>query len=114
MPYICVNLSKKIDGKQEEELKARLGEIITLIPGKSEAVTMVDISCGRSLYLGGKALGNGAFVEIRLLGKAEKAYKEALTEAVFKSLKELVGASEKEVYVNVVEFENWGTGGKLI
>lgn len=114
MPYISVNLSKEIDGKQKEQIKASMGEIITLIPGKSEAVTMVDISGGHCLYMGGKALENGAFVEIRLLGKAEKKYKEAVTEAVFKALKDITGSPEKEVYVNVCEYENWGFGGKLI
>lgn len=114
MPYISVNMSKKLNPQQKEQIKSKMGEIITLIPGKTESVTMVDISCGHSLYMGGKVLPSGAFVEIRLLGKAELKYKEKLTEAVFKSLKELADAPEKDVYVNIIEFENWGFGGKLI
>jgi phenylpyruvate tautomerase PptA (4-oxalocrotonate tautomerase family) len=114
MPYINVNLSKELNPQQKEQLKRKMGEIITLIPGKTEAVTMVDISGGHSLYMRGKALENGAFVEIRLLGKAELKHKEALTEAVFRSLKELLGSPAEDIYVNVFEFENWGYNGKLI
>ena len=114
MPYICLKLSKEPDPRQKEQIKARMGEIITLIPGKSEAVTMVDVSGGHSLYLGGRPLENGAFVEVRLLGKAEQKAKEAFTEAVFKSLKELAGSPEKEVYLTISEFDNWGYGGRLI
>lgn len=113
MPYINIRLSKEITAEQKEQIKARMGKIITLIPGKTEEVTMVDISGGHSLYMGGKALDNGAFVDIRLKGKADIKGKEDFTEALFKSLKELLGSKEEDVYVNITEFENWGSKGKL-
>lgn len=113
MPYINISISKEVTAEQKEQIKARMGKIITLVPGKTEEVTMVDISGGHSLYMGGKALNNGAFIDIRLKGKAEKRAKEDLTEAVFKSLKEILGSNKEDVYVNISEFENWGSKGRL-
>jgi phenylpyruvate tautomerase PptA (4-oxalocrotonate tautomerase family) len=114
MPYISVNLSKDLSAQQKENIKSKIGEVIALIPGKSEAVTMVDISGGHSLYKGGKLLKSGAFVEIRLWGKAELKDKDALTRAVFGFLKEIFGSPEDEIYLNIIELENWGYGGKFL
>jgi phenylpyruvate tautomerase PptA (4-oxalocrotonate tautomerase family) len=113
MPYINISLSKEVTSEQKEQIKARMGKIITLVPGKSEEVTMIDISGSHSLYMGGRALENGAFVDIRLKGKADIKGKEDLTEAVFKSLKELLGTKEEDIYLNITEFDNWGSKGRL-
>lgn len=113
MPYINIRLSKEVTAQQKEQLKSKIGEIITLIPGKTEEVTMVDISGGNSLYLGGRSLENGAFVDVRLKGKAEFKPKALFTEAVFKTLKELFDSSDKDIYLNITEFENWGYRGNL-
>jgi phenylpyruvate tautomerase PptA (4-oxalocrotonate tautomerase family) len=113
MPYVNVNAAPKLKESEKEQLKAKMGELITLIPGKTEAVTMVSINDGCSLYLGGKALDKGAFIEIRLLGAAKTQEKQALTEAIFKAMKSMFGMQENEIYLNIIEFDSWGTGGKL-
>lgn len=59
MPYIDVNVTPIMKQNEKEQLKAKMGELITLIPGKSEAVTMVSVSDECSLYLGGRALIRG-------------------------------------------------------
>jgi phenylpyruvate tautomerase PptA (4-oxalocrotonate tautomerase family) len=114
MPYISINTSKDLSAQQKADVKSKMGEIIPLIPGKSEAVTMVDISGGHSLYKSGRELKNGAFIEIRLWGKAELNDKDALTKAIFVSLKELLGSPEEEIYLNIIELENWGYGGRFM
>ena len=42
MPYIQMSISEKQDDKKIESLKAMLGEKIALLPGKSEAVLMIQ------------------------------------------------------------------------
>ena len=54
MPYICVNLTKKLTDSQKDAIKAGLGEKIALIPGKSERALMVDIADGRTMYYQGE------------------------------------------------------------
>ncbi len=112
MPYIQVNLSQTLKETQKEELKVRLGEVITLIPGKTEAVTMVDIADGRAVYLDGKPI-NGGFIDVRLFGAAAQASKEAFTSAVFQEMELLLGIAPKDLYLNIFELNSWGAGGRL-
>ena len=44
MPYIAVTTSKALSDEQKDELKKTIGQKISLIPGKTEAALMVDIS----------------------------------------------------------------------
>ena len=44
MPYIAVTTSKALSDEQKDELKKAIGQKISLIPGKTEAALMVDIS----------------------------------------------------------------------
>jgi phenylpyruvate tautomerase PptA (4-oxalocrotonate tautomerase family) len=113
MPYIQVSLSHTLNPEQKEAVKAELGSLITLIPGKTEAVTMVRIEDGCALYKGGKALNNGAFVEVRLYGKSPAQSEERFTEAVFEMLGKQLGIEPGDVYLNILEMERWGTRGHL-
>ena len=112
MPFIQVNVSQKLKEQQKDKVKSRLGELIALIPGKTEAVTMVDIADGRTLYKDGKPI-NGGFVEVRLYGAADQPSKEALTEAVFTAMDQLLGIRPQDLYLNIFELNSWGTGGRL-
>jgi|AGTN01.2.fsa_nt_gi Macrophage migration inhibitory factor (MIF). len=114
MPYINVSVSRTLQPQQKEQIKARMGKLISLIPGKSESVTMVRIADGCALYMGGSALDNGAFIDIRLLGNATQQSKEALTKAMFQSMGKLLGVEPGDMYTNIIEFENWGYNGRLI
>ena len=113
MPYISVSVSQTLSPEQKEAVKSELGSLITLVPGKSEAVTMVRIEEGCTLYKGGRALDNGAFVDVRLLGKAPVHSEEQFTQAVFKMLENQLGTEPGDVYLNIMEMERWGTGGRL-
>ncbi len=112
MPFIQVNVSQTLEDTQKEQLKARLGEVITLIPGKTEAVTMIDITDSRTIYMNGKPI-DGGFIEVRLYGAAEQASKEAMTEAVFAAMEQLLGIKPHNLYLNIFEMNSWGTGGRL-
>ena len=114
MPYICVSVSKTLEANQKEQIKAELGQLITLVPGKTEEVTMVRIEDGCTLYKGGKTLGNGAFIEVRLYGAAPQPDKEEFTSAVFSAFEKMLGMMPSDIYLNIFEMESWGTKGKLI
>ena len=114
MPYIQISTSNSLLPEQKDEIKNRMGELISLIPGKSEAVTMVGITDNFNLYFGGQTLDNGAFIEVRLFGNAEIKNKESLTTAIFEAMKDLLGTAPENIYLNILEMQNWGTEGKLI
>ena len=112
MPFIQVNVSQALKDAQKEQLKAKLGELITLIPGKTEAVTMVDIADKRTIYKNGEPI-DGGFIEVRLYGPAGQASKEAMTEAVFAAMEQLLGIRPQDLYLNIFEMSSWGSGGRL-
>jgi phenylpyruvate tautomerase PptA (4-oxalocrotonate tautomerase family) len=112
MPFIQVNVSQKLEVQQKEHITAMLGKLITLIPGKTEAVTMIDLADDRSIYKGGKPV-EGGFIEVRLYGAAEQASKEALTAAIFTAMEQLLDIQPQNLYINVLEMNSWGSNGRL-
>ena len=50
MPYIAVTTSKALSDEQKDELKKTIGQKISLIPGKTEAALMVDISDNHTIH----------------------------------------------------------------
>ena len=90
----------------KELIQKGIGELISIIPGKSNAVTMTKIEDGCSIYMGGEK-ANFAFCEVRLLGEAPYENKASFYQAVRKLLIELLDI--KEIYLNYVVFNEWGS-----
>ena len=95
MPYIAVTTSKALSDEQKDELKKTIGQKISLIPGKTEAALMVDISDNHTMYFAG-----------------EKR-KKALTEALFDAVELHTGLHDDSIYLTYSEFSNWGTRGTM-
>jgi hypothetical protein len=112
MPYIAINTSKTLSDTQKDEIKALLGERITLIPGKEESRLMVDISDGRSMYFAGERR-ELAFVDVRCYGTTEFAHKKVFTEAAFEALNRAAGLPGDSIYLSYSEFDTWGTLGSM-
>ena len=110
MPYIAFNTSLKLSKEQKEKVKAEFGRLITLIPTKAEAGLLVDFSDGRTMYRAGEE-APCAFTEVRLFGKAEFEPKKKFTQAVFKMLEKELGLEIPRMYLNILEFDNWGSKG---
>ena len=114
MPYIDVNVTSELNYEQKTKVKDQLGKAIELIPDKEEASLMISITDKCSIYLGGKGLGDGAFVDMRMYGAADLKYKELFTEELFNVMKRVLGISKNDVYLNIFEMPNWGVKGKFI
>ena len=112
MPYIGINTSQTITDSKKEKIKTELGRLISIIPTKNEAGTMVDFSDSRTIYKAGEKI-SGAFVELRLFHKSDFEAKKKFTEEVFELLSNELGIKKEHIYFNIMEFENWGSGGSL-
>jgi len=110
MPYIAINTSQKLSVTQKEKIKAEFGRLITIIPTKTEAGTLVDFSDSRTIYKGGVEV-SGAFIDIRLFHKADFEPKKKFTEEIFELLMRELGIAKENIYLNIMEFDNWGTAG---
>jgi hypothetical protein len=112
MPYIAVNTVQKLPEEKREKIKAEFGRLISIIPTKTEAGLLVDFSGDRVLYKGGVKV-NGAFVELRLFHKTDFAAKKKFTEEVFALFSRELGIEQGNMYLTILEFDEWGTGGSL-
>ena len=83
MPFINVKISENLSDTQVDNIKSRLGEAISLIPGKSETWLMVNIQDNCKLYFKGTNDKPTAFTDVSIFGPAAKSDCENLTAAVF-------------------------------
>ena len=112
MPFIGSKISMKISSEKEEIIKKKLGKAIELIPGKSETFLMVGFEDEYSLYLAGEKLEKGAFIEVKVFGKASKDAYSNLTAEICKIYEEELEIPQNKIYVKYEEVENWGWNGR--
>ena len=112
MPYIAINTSQKLSEAVKEKIKSEIGHLISIIPTKTEAGTVVDLSGDRSMYKAGEKI-DGAFVDLRLFRKSEFEFKKKFTEETFAMLSRELGIKTEHIYLNITEFEAWGSAGTL-
>lgn len=114
MPYIDVKVTSALDDAQKDQLKDGLGQIITLIPGKTEAVTMVSLSGGHALYLNGQPLSAGAYVEVKTFGETARPHKEAVNTGIFELLDSVLSIPPSGIYITFHGQNEWGCEGGLL
>jgi phenylpyruvate tautomerase PptA (4-oxalocrotonate tautomerase family) len=113
MPFIAISTTVTLKMEEKDAIAHELGKIIALIPNKSEAVLMIDISDGHTMYFAGQKMARCAFVDVRCYKPAPFDNNKAFTEAVFKILQDAAGLQANEVYVSLSELPVWGTKGSL-
>lgn len=111
MPYISVTIGQKLEEAQKEKLKAGLGRLITIIPGKTEPDLVVHIQDSCSLYMGG-GKAPCAYIDLRIYTKTANEAKERFTREVFAFISGEFGIPPERQYLTIGEYENWGYDGK--
>lgn len=112
MPYIDAKLTGSVSPARREELKAALGQAITLL-NKPESFLMIGIQDNYDLYFGGDRLEKGAYISIAMLGEPDRARDEAMTAKVTEILGEQLEIPPESVYVSYHGVRDWGWRGKL-
>ena len=111
MPFIDSKVSVKISKEQETQLKTRLGEAISLIPGKSENWLMAGFEDEYHLYFRGKDDEPMAFVEVRLFGNPDKSAFQKMTAEITKIFGEILGIAPDHMYIKYSATMDWGWNG---
>lgn len=110
MPFIDSRITMKVSDAQKENYKARLGKAVSLL-GKPESYLMVGIAEDYDLYLAGKKLDKGAYVEVSLFGQASSEAFDRMTGEICKALEEEMGIPGDKVYVKYHGVKDWGWNG---
>lgn len=112
MPFIDSKVSISISEEKEQELKARLGQVITLIPGKSESWLMVGFQDNYHLYFRGDNSQPAAFIEVKIYGSENPSAFEALTVEITKIFSEVLDIAPDHIYIKYEVVANWGWNGR--
>lgn len=111
MPFINSKISIKITEEQKTDIKTKLGEAISIIPGKSESWLMLGFEDEYSLYFRGDNSEPMAFVEVSVYGQENRQAFSKLTSAICEIFGEVLKISPDHVYVKYDAVANWGWNG---
>jgi phenylpyruvate tautomerase PptA (4-oxalocrotonate tautomerase family) len=112
MPFISVTIGQKLGAVEKEKLKAELGRLIAIIPGKSEADLMVQIRDSDTVYMGGTE-SPAAYIDLRVYTKTTEAAKKTFTQKLFAFIAAEYGIKQERQYLTISEYENWGYDGEF-
>ncbi|MFT4106631.1 MAG: phenylpyruvate tautomerase MIF-related protein [Lacrimispora sp.] len=111
MPYINSKVNVALSEEEKEILKTKLGDAISLIPGKTESWLMLGFEEECSLYFKGKNNTKIAFIEVKIFGCASKRDYDLLTTEISRIYREVLGISQDKIYIKYEEAEHWGWNG---
>ena len=104
MPYINLVTNKKIDDKKK--VHDRLGECITLIPGKTLGRTMINIEDEKMLTFAGTD-ESCAYIETMVNAGTDHSNNAAYGDAVIEMVAKELEIPNTRIYVNVDEKRDW-------
>ena len=111
MPYIRTTVSKPLTDENKENLKAKLGQAIALIPGKSESWLMLAFDDNMSMYFKGDGTQDYAYLQVSIFGSTSDAAYDRLTAALSEIINEELGIDRANIYIKYDEAEHWGWNG---
>lgn len=113
MPYIRLSTTKEIDAEKQLCLKAELARATELVPGKKEALLMVELAAGQTMFYRGQE-GDFAFIDARFSGEVPFAEQKIFTEAAIAAAAEVLGLKTEDINLTFSCFNSWGTRGTLV
>ena len=111
MPFINSKVSVSMTQERKDRVKERLGEIISIIPGKSENWLMVGFDDAYDLYFKGNQDEDTALEKVNIYGGASPEVFNKMTAAICQIFHEELGIPENRIYVKYEEAEHWGWNG---
>ena len=111
MSYIDCKVSISLSESDKETLKNEFGRIVNDMPGKSESFLMIGFQDNYDLYFKGKKLDYGAFVEVKLFGRATEDSMQKVTSEIYKLFDDKLNIPAKSVYIKFEEVDTWGWNG---
>lgn len=111
MPFINSKVNIPLSEGEKDTLKTKLGQAISLIPGKSESWLMVGFEDNCSLYFKGKNNTRLAFIEVKIFGHPSGRDYDRLTTEITRIYKEVLGIAQDKIYIKYEEADHWGWNG---
>lgn len=111
MPFIDVKLTKSITDAEAVALKAELGKMIEVFPGKSEGWLMCSIEDDKKIWFRGDATEDCAFVEVKLYGNVNAESADKFTSLLCNYLESEFSVPSDRIYIRYEGGTDWGWNG---
>ena len=111
MPYIRTTVSNELTDAKREAIKAKFGQAIALIPGKSESWLMLTFEDKMNMYFKGDCSEDYAYLEVSIFGSTSDAAYDRLTAALSEIVNEELGIDRANIYIKYEEADHWGWNG---
>ena len=108
MPFINSKISTSVSAEQEQALKTRLGQAISIVPGKSQNWLMLGFEPNYNLYFRSDNSEPLAMVDVSVFGDEDAAAFSSLTAEICKIFDEVMGIAPDHVYVKYQTVKYWG------
>lgn len=113
MPYINSKVTVKLSEENKENLKVKMGQIISELPGKSEEWLMVSFNDRETIYFRGNRMDKAAFVDVKMFGRADRQHKNKVAQMLCSLLESEADIPQENIYITFSEIEDWGWNGEL-
>lgn len=110
MPFIHTRTNQTVSPAQEQQMTRELGRAIGIL-GKSEQWLMLQFEDGCRMAFRGENRQPMAFVEVKLLGRAQVDAYERLTGEITRIVADALAVAPDCIYVKYEETEYWGWNG---
>ena len=111
MPYIRTTVSNELTDAKREAIKAKFGQAIALIPGKSESWLMLTFEDKMNMYFKGDCSEDYAYLEVSIFGSTSDAAYDRLTAALSEIVNEELGIDRSNIYIKYEQADHWGWNG---
>ena len=111
MPFIDTKVSVSVSPEQEKQLKERLGQAISIIPGKSENWLMLSFEDNKHMYFRGDNSQPVAFVDVKIFGGPNPSAFEKMTAELTEIYGEVLGIAPDHMYIRYLGSSDWGWNG---
>lgn len=108
MPFINTKVNVPISVEQEEALKSKFGNAISIIHGKSEMWLMLNFEDNCHMYFRGESELPTAFIEVKIFGGASGNEYEKLTSKLTEIVSDVLKIAPNQIYIKYEEVEYWG------
>lgn len=111
MPFIHSKVSIPMSQEQETKLKEKLGQAISLIPGKSEGWLMLDFDSECHMYFRGENTEPMAMVSVSVFGQPDSSAFQKLTAKITDIFQEILHIAPDHIYIKYDTTKDWGWNG---
>ena len=114
MPFITCKVNRPISWEQEVELKARMGQAIECVPGKSEQSLLLSFEPDSHLWLRGDDSQPMAYIDAAIFGNEGHYGYSEFTAEVTRAFGEVLGIPAGNVFIKYEDITAWGVAGQYI